>query len=336
LESSLLSVSRAEGLVPVKPEWDDLLARSPADTVFLTWEWQDLWWRVLGAPAGVEPRILAVRAGDSLVGVAPLCREGSTFHFAGGEEIADFLDVLALPGHEPAVAAAVLDYLADQPWELVDLRNLRQDAAALAYLRPEAERRGLRVEVEQEDVSPWLKLPATWEEYQQSLSKKDRHELRRKLRRLHSSGEVRWYAADDPSTRMADVADFVRLLRLSAEAKAAFMTPEMVGWFDAIVERFAPTGELKLYFLELDGLRVASAVLFDYRDRYLLYNSGYDPEYARLSVGLALKAYCIHDAIAAGREVFDFLQGSEPYKYDLGAVDAPIFRMRITRSRPYV
>lgn len=332
MKSSLVAVSQAEELAPLQVEWDDLLGRSPVDTIFLTWKWQDLWWRVLGIPSGAEPRVLATREGSELVGLAPLLRQGTTYRLAGGEEIADFLDVIALPGRESAVAASILGYLSDQPWDLVELRNLRRDALSLAYLAPEAQRRGFAVEVEQEDVSPRLELPATWQAYQERLSKKDRHELRRKLRRLASCGEVRWYAASDPERRQADVADFIRLHRLSAEAKAAFMTAEMEGWFQALAERFAPTGQLKLYFLELDGLRVASAICFDCRDQRLLYNSGYDPEYARLSVGLALKAYCIHDAIAAGRRVFDFLQGGESYKHDLGGVDAPIYRMRIWRA----
>ncbi len=332
MTSSLSAVSRSEGLASLQPEWNGLLHRSPVDTIFLTWEWQDLWWQVLGAASGAEPHYLAFRDGGELIGLAPLLGVGDSYHFAGGEEIADFLDLVALPGREAEVAAGVLDYLAERPWDLVDLRNLRQDSLILTHLVPEARRRGYLVDVEQEDVSPYVRLPATWDDYLAGLSKKDRHELRRKLRRLHSCGQVRWYAATDPERREADVADFVKLHRLSDEAKAGFMTHEMEGWFRAIVEHFAPSGLLKLYFLELDGMRLASAICFDYRNQILLYNSGYDPEYARLSAGLALKAYCIEDAVAAGREVFDFLQGGESYKHDLGAVDAPIFRVRIRRA----
>lgn len=328
-------MSQVDDLAPLRADWDRLLHQSRADTIFLTWEWQELWWRVLGLPSSARPHLLTVRAGDELVGLAPLVAHGSSLHFAGGEEIADFLDLFALPGHEAELAAAVLDHLErepweTEPWETIDLRNLRADSLGLTYLAPEARRRGLRVEVEQEDVSPALALPASWEAYQAGLSKKDRHELRRKLRRLHSAGEARWYFVADAGP--ADVADFIRLHRLSDESKADFMTDEMGRWFHAIVERFAPGGTLRLYFLDLDGVRVAATILFDYGDQFLLYNSGYDPDYARLSVGLALKAYCIHDAIAAGRGVFDFLQGNEPYKYDLGAVDKPIYRMKIRRA----
>jgi CelD/BcsL family acetyltransferase involved in cellulose biosynthesis len=316
-------------------EWNTLLSLSPADTIFLSREWQDLWWQTIGNKSGLEPRTVVVRDGASLIGIAPLLESptnDSVLRFAGGEEIADFLDIIAAPGREAEVAVAIFDALADHPWRELDLRNLRADAAALTALVPEAERRGYRTEIEQEDVSPWIKLPTSWDAYLEGLTKKDRHELRRKMRRLSSAGEVRWYVASDPTAQGRDVADFTRLMRLSAEAKSEFLTPEMSGWFAAIVERFQPTGQLSLYFLELDGIRLASTICFNYGKRSLLYNSGYDPEYARLSAGLILKAYCIDDAIARGHEVFDFLQGNESYKYDLGAIDAPIYRLRIHRS----
>jgi CelD/BcsL family acetyltransferase involved in cellulose biosynthesis len=331
-----VQVMRVADAVLLDDEWRCLLSHNPAHTFFLTPEWQSLWWQILGVPANDLPHTVVIRDYDgTLIGLAPLMRPDSdltSLHFAGGEEIADFLDMFALPGRESEVAARVCDALADEAWSEIDLRNLRADSLALAHFAPEAERRGCRILVEQEDVSPWLSLPATWDAYLETLSKKDRHELRRKLRRLQSTGEVRCFVASDPETRTRDVAEFVRLMRLSAEAKSAFLTPEMTGWFDAIVDRFAPTGQLLLYFLELDGVRIATTICFVHANRNLLYNSGYDPEYGRLSAGLALKAYCIEDAIASGREVFDFLQGSEPYKYDLGAVDAPIYRLRIFRS----
>jgi CelD/BcsL family acetyltransferase involved in cellulose biosynthesis len=178
-------------------------------------------------------------------------------------------------------------------------------------------------------VSPRLDLPGDWDGYLQSLSKKDRHELRRKLRRLYSAGEVVAAPVNDPASRATDVADFLALHRLSAENKAAFMTADMEAFFRGIVDEFTPRGMLRLYFLSIDNHRVASVILFDYRGEFLLYNSGYDPEYAHLSVGLLLKAFCIRDAISEGRRAFDFLQGNEPYKYDLGATDVPILRMRV-------
>ncbi|HLZ10115.1 MAG TPA: GNAT family N-acetyltransferase, partial [Chloroflexota bacterium] len=196
------------------------------------------------------------------------------------------------------------------------------------------ERRGISPELGREDVSPRLDLPGDWESYLLGLSKKDRHELRRKLRRLYSAGEVVVETVTDRAARATDVTDYLNLHRLGAENKASFMTPAMEEFFRDLVDEFAPRGLLRLYFLTLNGVRVAAVILFDYRGEFLLYNSGYDPAYSHLSVGLLLKAFCIRDAIAEGRRGFDFLQGDEPYKYDLGATDTPIYRMRVKLGAP--
>ncbi len=330
MKSPSLTVTRLDTFAPLEADWKTLLPRCSGDTIFLTWEWQSLWWSAF--PEG-ELHLVTVQDGEELVGLAPLIRVGDAWGFNGGVEVADFLDVLARSGHEATVAAAVLDYVQAHDGR-IELRNLRPNAVAATTLADEACRRGALVQLEPEDVSPRLDLPADWDSYLQRLSKKDRHELRRKLRRLYASGTIGYGAVDDPGALARDVGDFLRLHRLSAEAKAAFMTPRMEAFFRSLVERLTARGWLRLYFLSVDGKRAASVILFDYGGEYLLYNSGYDPAYAHLSVGLLLKAFCIREAIERGRRAFDFLQGNEPYKYDLGGADVPIFRLRISFDAP--
>jgi len=84
--------------------------------------------------------------------------------------------------------------------------------------------------------------------------------------------------------------------------------------------------------LELEGKRVAALFCFEDDEELLLYNSGYDPQYAHLSVGLLSKATCLRGAIEAGKQRFDFLRGCEPYKYDLGGKDLPVYRCLIKKS----
>ena len=60
-----------------------------------------------------------------------------------------------------------------------------------------------------------------------------------------------------------------------------------------------------------------------------LYNSGYDPRYGELSVGLLCKVLSIKNSIESGRKRYDFLKGAEPYKYHLGGKEVPLSRCRI-------
>jgi CelD/BcsL family acetyltransferase involved in cellulose biosynthesis len=327
---STLTLTRHESLTGLEECWHRLLSACPHDTIFLTWDWQHAWWKLSGSG---ELHVLTVEVEGQVVGIAPLVREGGCWVFAGGAEVADFLDIVAAPRFADDVAGAVLDYIVSRGG-CADFRNLRPDSVGATSLFRIAERRGLAPVLEREDVSPRLDLPADWDGYLQGLSKKDRHELRRKLRRLYAAGEIVAAPVNNPSTRTADVSDFIKLHRLSTESKAAFMTPAMESFFRGIVGEFAPRDLLQLYFLSIDNTRVASVILFDYGGEYLLYNSGFDPEYSHLSVGLLLKAFCIRDAIGIGRRAFDFLQGDEPYKYDLGATDVPILRLRMVLGEP--
>ena len=121
----------------------------------------------------------------------------------------------------------------------------------------------------------------------------------------------------------------MRLHRHSSAEKALFWDELMESFFRAMIQHIRDRGELKLFFLQIDERQVASALGFDQGDALFLYNSGFDRQYAHLSVGLLLKAFCVQHAIADGKKKFDFLRGEEPYKYDLGGVDHPIYQLEI-------
>ena len=56
-----------------KDEWNELLSRSNADALFLSWEWQATWWKVFSDPENMTLHIFAATASDGkLIGLAPL------------------------------------------------------------------------------------------------------------------------------------------------------------------------------------------------------------------------------------------------------------------------
>ena len=59
-----------------------------------------------------------------------------------------------------------------------------------------------------------------------------------------------------------------------------------------------------------------------------LYNSGFDKEKYD-SVGLYIKALNIKQAIAHGKKTYNFLQGNERYKYELGAHDFFVYTIEM-------
>ncbi len=317
-----------ETLDGLRREWNDLLRRSHAETVFSSWEWQNAWWQSFAD--GAEPYFITIRDGSRLLGIVPLVKRDGVLSFAGGMDVSDYLDVIAEEGQEEQVLRALLEYLCTVDWDRIELHFLRQDSPTLALLPQLAGERSLAVTQQTDDVCPFINLPQDWDAYLNTLSKKDRHELRRKIRRLEAQDLLKWIVVPSDEISETDLDDFMQLCRQSKQEKALFMDQRMEEFFRSSVSEVRPLNVVRLYFMEIDGRRVSAAMCFNHGQELWLYNSGYDPAYAPLSVGLLLKARCIHDAIERGKSRFDFLRGRERYKYDLGGIDAPVVGLTIT------
>ena len=336
------------GFDALKDEWNDLLTRSRFNTVFLTWEWQTTWWAHLGRSRG-PLRILAVRDAGRLIAILPLYNQedgGHVIQVVGCIEVSDYLDLIIEAGREEEVYAGFLEWLAGPdapPWDMVDLCNQPGGSLSHTVFPQMAEARGYNVEVFQEDVCPVIALPAgepagdpaaAWDAYLETLDKKERHEIRRKLRRVErETPEAVIRFIDGGADLPAAVDTFIALHRNSRADKHAFMTPQMEAYFRAIAEALAQKGWLQLSFLEIEGQAVAAYFCFDYENAILVYNSGYDPTgVPQLSPGWVLLARVIQRAIELGRARFDFLQGDEDYKHRFGGVDEPVFRTMLRRK----
>ena len=314
-------------LEEIEDEWERILPICSTDTIFVTPWWLRIWWRVFGS--GLESHILWIRDGDYTLGIAPLRKNGNVVSFMGNDDVCDYADFLVPKGNEDSFYPAMFDYLPLINCNILELRSVPEDSPTLAYVPKEAEARGYSVELKEEDKSPYLPLHATWEGYLESLSRKNRHELKRKIRRLGRAGEYSQSGCEGPHGLHDCMADFFRLHRVSRPDKAEFMTLKRQRFFEDIATELTAKNQFRLSFLELNGIRVASCIAFDYQGQYLLYNSGYDPQFSELSVGLLNKALAVKEAIGLGKSTFDFLRGDERYKYDLGARDRSTYRLTI-------
>ena len=326
------------GFSALKPEWNGLVRRSYHNNLFLTWEWQSTWWKHLGDGSLL---LLGMRAEDDgrLVGIAPLFRDrtdgGETvLYLIGCRDVSDYLDLIVEAGQEEAVYRALLDYLeAGAPeWDMLDFCNIPQQSQALVKLREMAEARGYHTLVEVEDVCPIIPLPDTWDDYLMTLDKKQRHEVRRKLRKADGEADTQFLIVGPEQDLRAEMESFIELHQLSAPEKDEFMDPTMQGFFFDVAKALQAQGWLQLAFVQMDGQKAASLLNFDYGDSILVYNSGYDPsQFSHLSPGIVVTARCIEHAISLGRSEFDFLRGDEVYKYRFGAQDTEVRRLLIAR-----
>ncbi len=311
--------------------WNGLLREARLPSVFLTWQWQTAWADAFAGGRALQLLLVSEESG-ALAGLLPLYEDApARQRILGGVDVSDYLDMIAAAGREDEVWHALLQHRAAEAVEW-DLHAVRAASPTVRLLPAIAPGYGLRASAEHEERCPVLALPATWDDYLARLGGKDRHELRRKIRRLERelpgatarshAGAIGWDEA---------LASFLVLHRLSKAGKARFMDERMEGFFREVTRALAEAGWARLWFLEWDGQAVASFLCLEYGGSVALYNSGFDPARASLAPGIVLLAQIIRDAIRRGIPTFDFLRGEEPYKYAFGPTPQDLFNVRIGR-----
>jgi CelD/BcsL family acetyltransferase involved in cellulose biosynthesis len=307
--------------------WDKLRHCLKWDSVFVLPAWLKVWWEAFGGEAELYLRTL--QQGKKAIGFAPLQVTKETASFIGSADVCDYLDFIITPGREKDFFKVLLDDLREKGINKLDLRPLRYDSTALTQLVSIAQNQGYEVLCHPEDVSLELDLPPTWNEYLAILKNKQRHEVRRKLRRLWEAGSAE-YRCVEIGREVEDYLDiFLQLFSLSRDEKASFMNPKMESFFRSLAKAMAEIGLLRLGILQLDKVPAAMTMGFDYNGSHYLYNSAYDPQFNHLSVGLLCKILCLKESIEKGRKKWNFLKGGEPYKYQLGGQEVPLYSCQI-------
>jgi len=361
-----------------RSDWDRLLAATPAATPFSRWTFHRAWWDAYGETAHDEYLIVCGPDGSEIRGIVPLmhrheveptdahthtvlrehaprCRvvDGEAFAVMFGASYhADYATVLASPADLPQVAQMTARTLAEshtdpeldghQPWDVIDLRRLREVDAALAALESALSEVGSAIKWqttrEQEDVCPVVTVRGdTWDEYLATLDKTARHEIRRKMRRAAAIGELTIEIG--PPTEEA-IEDFISLHSKRFGEDGLF--PDNEGGRRSLhfirrlaeLEREERDDVMHVARVRCGGRLVYVLVAFDDGQTVYMYNGGIDPEAVNTSPGVTGAGLYFQDRIAAGRRRFDFLRGQERYKYEWGAEDEPIYRVLVERPTP--
>jgi len=310
-------------------DWSGLIKNSSTATFFQRKEWLKLWVKHFSVQG--EAKIFGIFNEEELIGISPLEIKveikGNRINFLGvnpvlGKElVSDFGDFIIKTGREKEVWEAVLREIDNGTmgqWNnaKVELNFIREDSPSFKISQE------LGGKAEGIDIAPYIDLPKTWEDYLGGLERHDRHELRRKIRKIDEEGvKLIDYNGDSK-----DVEEFFRLMSMGSEQKRNFLSKEMRSFFSELIKTFYP-GQLSLSFLENGAFKIAASLTFLFKDEVLLYNSGFDPQYSYLSPGLVLKAYLIRKSIEEGKKRFDFLRGGEKYKYDLGGKERKLYKV---------
>ncbi len=291
--------------------------------------WLKTWWESFGH----EYELLILSAWDEhsiLHGIAPMIQKDSCCSILGSPDVCDYLDFIIRPGSEKEFLLACLQYASAKGIGTCSLHSQRPDASFFLADKDGDISLKYPVSTNLEDRSYELKLPSNWDDYLKMLNKKQRHEVRRKMRKLENEKPDYSFRVITDQNQIEAANSLFFDLFLQNKEKEDFMTPQMKIYFENLFRNSSESGLAKLGLLEVDNSAVASVLFFDYFKRIYLYNSGYNNDYRDLSVGLLSKIYLIKDSLEKGFEFYDFLKGDEVYKKRLGGREVPIYNITIS------
>jgi CelD/BcsL family acetyltransferase involved in cellulose biosynthesis len=303
----------------VRGPWLELAARLEGSSYFQTPDWVLSWWRTIG---GRPPtRVAAWRsATGALEALVALSRDRERLdrrlpltvpvyaNAGSGAGAADHCGWLAPAERGEEVAgwvaeavgrATLLVRSADPAWPA---RALPAGARAVEAI-----------------PCPRVALPVADGETGPSAAFV--RQLRRFTRRLERDGvRFEWVAPGCVDEPLLQALFELHAARRAGGASTAFGL-EQLPLHRLLAERAGARRGPAAVVARADGTVVGVLYGFWWRDTFAAYQSGWDPRYARDSIGSVLVLHALELAAGHGARTFDFLRGREPYKYRFGAQD---------------
>ena len=335
------TITDEDGLARHEHEWRTLADQCVTATVFQTFEWNAAWWRHYGHRPGRRLRLLSFRDGQGrLVGLAPLMTSfwyGTPLRRLSflGTGASDYLDLIAAPGSESAVADAFYAELTRRnDWHVADLHQQRE--GGLLRSHPGAPAAGLTRLVVDGERCPYIALPDEWDALTRQFGKKTRTNIGYHDRSLQKVYTVDVGFVTDPDTLGVEM---TRLFELHQRRWNQRWLPGVFGsksvrkFHRDVAQSLLGRGWLRLFYLRLDGQTQACLYCFAFGDRVCYYQGGFEPTLAKWSLGTVLTARALQSAIQEQRSVFDFLRGDEPYKAKWTTAATTNHRFVLTKDR---
>ncbi|MCP4023511.1 MAG: GNAT family N-acetyltransferase [Desulfobacteraceae bacterium] len=275
------------------------------------------------------PNILKLQKDSEVGAIAPLMINKQNAEFLGSESVLDFQDIIIGKENPDNFFISLLHHLKNLDIRILELGALKSDSAAMQALPKICKQMGYKILQVQTEPYFQMELPATFEEYLSMLKGKQRHEVRRKLRRLSEAGKIEFTVVKDEAALKETFPVFLNMFKDSRMDKAQFLSPSMTSYFKSLAMELARQKMLWLTFLSIDKNPCACTFSFEFNNTLYLYNNGYDPAYKKYSVGHLCKVFTIKHGIEQKIKCFNFLKGEERYKKHLGGKMHPLYRLTV-------
>ncbi len=317
----------------LRNEWNSLLSRSQANTVFLTWEWLDAWWQAYRTTE--SPYVILFRdVQKELIGIAPfviniikgVCRLNyRAIYFWGlkmGVKESEYLDMISLNGSEDEICRNVIDVLNERSgeWDILLLHEMPESSLCLNKINKLISNKQWLSQETSHGCSI-IKIPALYEEYVKTLKPRMRTKVRSLPRRLAENHKLEFEVCTGKDKLKKVIESFIDLHQQRWEAEdqhGTFSDPKRRQFYNMLSNYFVENEWLKIFSLKVDNVYRAHEFSFLYNNRLFVLQEGYDIDWERRGVGNVLRAYVIQYCVEHKCAEYDFLGGVTYHKNSWG------------------
>jgi CelD/BcsL family acetyltransferase involved in cellulose biosynthesis len=291
-----------ESLWVMKEKWENLFKITEYPSPFLSYGW---FFALSKHLLKREVEVMVFYDEDKTVGIVPAEIKDHKLSLIGDERVTDLNGFVSNPDYSGRIIESLISFIIEEKLNF-EFYPVNEESEIVRLLP------GMLKEKTVEKIEPFpvVSLPSSWEDYLAGLSAKKRHELRRKLNRVKG--------AEIKDLKAAEIEILFELMEYS-ENKKEFLTGEMKDFFRALALYLEGIDALRLRGIYFNGKILGVIFAFQMGNMVYAFNTGYDPNFYKLSPGFVSFAMDIESAIAEGFIYYNFLRGEERFKFDLGS-----------------
>jgi hypothetical protein len=301
------------------------MEESPDAEVFQSYEWVTAWLDVFWDDKPIN--FVFVTAGQALRAVAPFIRDEFGELCCRGSLALPFnskgcSDILYVGNPRPTLDALFHHIEARERPLRVNLGNVRKNSDVSHALDQIVRDQRLWSVLQRSESWAIASLNGSWRDYLQSRSRRVRGEIRRKEARARRAASVTLRVVTDADALEAALVDIASIENRSWRGDrglAISLEPGRETFYPSVVRRVAPTGRLRIYILDIDGVPAAHLIAMTSKGEIQALTTAYDQAFGELSPGSILFSRALRDACENGYRAFNFLTGNARWKSELAS-----------------
>ncbi len=309
--------------------WDEMAAVQDEPNLFLSFDWYETWWSVLGYR--YQLLVLTAEFEGQTVAIAPMMIARSTVFRLPYNEIRfiSTLDVaysakafsgtqnlIFSEGHKAAIRV-LADYLFNQTkkWTHIRLHPIPVNSGIISDIENVAHRHRLAHYKAVNTANACLYLDSSWDEYLSNLSAGLKKNMRRAFRALE--GVAYEFKEVTTAGECEDAIQWIHEIEKKSwkhTKGVRFTSNENNGLYDEVIRSFGKRGWLRIIFLFINGEPAAYDLHIEYQGYINTLKGSFNPEFKDYSPGALITWYAYEKFHHEGVRKVDLLWGNLDYK----------------------